>query len=93
MSNPLFRKFNNGGMHGTNPALNAIQIANAFKKIQSDPSKIGDLLLEKNRITKQQYEEIQKFEGNPELITKYLLQNGTMTQQDLNSIQNVIPKG
>lgn len=92
MGNPLFGKFNNGGVQSSNPALNALQIANAFKQMQSDPSKITDLLLEKNRITKEQYNELQKFGGDPESIAKYLIQNGTMTQQDLNNMQNIIPK-
>lgn len=89
MSNPLFNKF---GPSQNYSRMNPLQMANLFRQVQSNPSKITDLLLQNGRINKQQYDDMQKFGGNPEAIAKYLLENGTMTQQDISNIQSVIPK-
>lgn len=88
MSNPLFNRFVGQG----NPMSNAMQVANLFRQIQNDPSKITDLLLQKGRISEEQYKEMQKFGGNPRMMVQYLLGQGVMTQQDISTIQSSIPK-
>ena len=88
MANPLFNRFVGNG----NPMSNAMQIANTFRQIQNDPSKMPDLLLKKGRITQQQYADMQKLGGNPELMVRYLLNQGTMTQEDISNAQSLIPK-
>lgn len=88
MPNPLFNRFVGQG----NPMSNAMQVANLFRQIQNDPSKITDLLLQKGRISEEQYQEMQKFGGNPRMMVQYLLGQGVMTQQDISTIQSSIPK-
>lgn len=93
MSNKFFDQFGRFGPTGrqnANPMLNAINMAQMFRKIQNDPSQIADLLLNNGKITNEQYKDIQKFNGNPQLIVQYLLKDGTITAQDINNIKSSI---
>lgn len=88
MANPFFNRF---GGRAQNPMVNVFQMAAKFKQIQNDPSQIPKMLLDSNKISQQQYEEMKKFGGNPKMMGEYLLQSGTMTQQNLSEIQKMVP--
>lgn len=91
MGNPLFNRFGGGiPQQNANPMVGALSAIKAYREIQNDPSKICDLLLQRGKITQNQYNEMKKLNGNPELMARYLMQSGTLTQQDINNIKSTL---
>lgn len=71
--NPLFR-----GISAMQQGNNMMQIVNMARKVQKDPSQLPKILLDNNRISKEQYEQLLNYNGNPQAIGEYLVQNGLM---------------
>ena len=69
--NPLFNK----------SFGNALNMVNQFKRLQKDPSQIGNLLLQNGRITNEQYNAISGM--SPSQIGNYLMNNGVLNQGDV----------
>lgn len=67
--NPLFR-----GVQGNN----LMEIVSMARKVQQDPTQLPKILLDKNKISKEQYEQLLNYNGNTQAIGEYLLQNGIM---------------
>ena len=89
--NPLFRGMM-GGVNG-NPMQNMMSAIQQIRQMQQNPNGLCDLLLQKNRISQAQYEEMKKFNGNPQMIGQYLMQNGNMNMQDANkAVNEIVPE-
>ena len=73
MSIPLYNKYGN---NNSRPANIYMQLA----KVQKDPGYILDILLQNNKITQQQYDELQPVKNNPQQIFNYLHQHGNANQ-------------
>lgn len=88
--NPLFMSMMNG-VNG-NPMFNMMNALQQIKQMQQNPNGLCDLLLQKGKITEQQYNEMKQFNGNPQMIGEYLMQNGSINRQDAtNMVSNVVP--
>ncbi len=69
---PLFNKFGNRNYNqprGNNILAQLIQAKN-------NPGYILDILLQNNKINQQQYNELQPYKNNPEMIGRYLINHG-----------------
>lgn len=66
------------------PLMQAIQM---IQSIRQNPNQVSNLLLQQGRISKEQYDEIQKLGigGNPEAIGQYLMNRGVMNR---NAVQD-----
>ena len=64
-----------------NPMMNMV---NQVRQMQSDPSQISKMLLDRGKIDQKTYEAIQGM--NPSQIGNYLMQNGILGQNQINSM-------
>ena len=64
------------------PVMQMMQYINTFRR---NPNQISQFLLNQGRITRQQYDEIQRLGigNNPEAIGQYLMNCGTMNQSQV----------
>lgn len=64
------------------PVMQMMQYINTFRR---NPNQISQFLLNQGRITKQQYDEIQRLGigNNPPAIGQYLMNCGTMNQSQV----------
>ncbi len=85
MSSSLFQRFGNARPQNINNNL-ASQIA----MLKNDPGSILDILIQKEKITQQQYNELQQYRNNPEAIARYLLNSsrGNEIQQAIQTANN-----
>lgn len=83
MANPLFNRF--GGGNNVQPQNNIIS---QFLRLQKNPGEILDVLLQSGKINQQQYNELQPYKNNPEMIGKYLMDNGN--SNSINQIQQML---
>lgn len=69
---PLFNKYGNSNQnqHSNNNIL--VQLI----KAKNNPGYVLDVLLKNNKINQQQYNELQPYKNNPEIIIKYLINHG-----------------
>lgn len=74
MPNFLFNRFGNNNLQQSNNNNN--NLINQFMSLRNNPSGILDILIQKGKITQQQYNDLQSYKNNPEAIVKYLINNG-----------------
>jgi len=63
--------------------LPMMQILSAIQQVRQNPAMLNDLLLQKGRITPQQYQQMQQqgISGNPEAIGNYMMGQGMFSPQ------------
>lgn len=101
MANSLFRRFgnsimatnqnvnvNNVGNNVNNNQNNKSNILSQLVKLKNNPGEILDILLENGKINQQQYNDLQPYKNNPELIGRYLINNGHANE--INSVKQSI---
>ena len=77
MSNPLFNRFGNTPQYNHRPANSpSNNIISQFLRLKNNPGEILDILLNNGKISQQQYNELQPYKNNPEMIGKYLISHG-----------------
>ncbi len=79
--NPLF-----GGLG------NIMQTVNAIQQVRQNPSQLGQILYDHNKINQTQLEEINRLGGNPQQIGNYLINNNIMTQQQAQQMYQSTPQ-
>ena len=72
MPTSLFNRFGNKGVQ-SRPQNNIIS---QLMSLRNNPGGILDILLQNNKITQQQYNELQPYKNNPEAIGRYLINSG-----------------
>lgn len=55
---------------------NGINFMSQLKQCQQNPGTIIDILAQANKITPDQYQELQQYKNNPQQIAQYLINNG-----------------
>lgn len=69
MPNNLFQRFGNPKPQN----INNNNIISQMMMLRNDPGSILDILFRNNKISQQQYNELQQYRNNPEAIVRYLL--------------------
>ena len=85
--NPIFGRMM-GGMN--QPFSNVMNMIQQIKQMQQNPNQLASLLLNNNKITKEQYEEIKDL--NPQQIGEYLMNAGSLPQQQLQQAYGMVPQ-
>lgn len=82
--NPFF------GRGSISPFQNMQTMMQQINMIRQNPNQLAQFLLNQNKITKQQFDEIQQMGigGNPQAIGNYLMQNGVLNQQQVQDAYN-----
>lgn len=82
--NPFF------GRGGVSPFQNMQAVMQQINAIRQNPNQLGQFLLNQNKITKQQFDEIQQMGigGNPQAIGEYLMNHGVINQQQAQDVYN-----
>ena len=88
--NALFRRYGNPGPSSTPKAPNKNNILSQLAMLRNNQGAILDILLQSGKITQQQYNELQPYRNNPEMIGRYLINNGrsaeiNQAQQEANN--------
>ena len=67
------------------PFQNMQNMLNQIQSLRQNPNQISKFLLNQGKITKQQFDEMERLgiSGNPQAIGNYLMQNGTLNQQQV----------
>lgn len=77
MANPLFNRFgnqNNQQYYGQRNQGN--NIISQLAMLKKNPGAILDILIQNGKINQQQYNDLQQYKNNPEMIGKYLINSG-----------------
>lgn len=86
--NPIFGRMM-GGMN--QPVSNVMNMIQQIRQMQQNPNQLASLLLNNNKITREQYEEIKNY--NPQQIGEYLMKTGSIPQQQVQqAYQNIVPQ-
>ena len=85
--NPIFGRMM-GGMN--QPVSNVMNMIQQIRQMQQNPNQLASLLLNNNKITQDQYEQIKDY--NPQQIGEYLMNAGTMPKQQVQQAYNMIPQ-
>lgn len=90
MPNFLFNRFGNVNNQQNNYSND---LRTQLIQTMKNPGTILDILLQRNKIDWQQYNELQQYKNNPEMIAKYLINKGqgnaiNQAQQDANRMVN-----
>lgn len=88
MPNPLFNRFGNMISNSNNQVKPSGDIISQIVKVKKDPGFILDIMLQNEKINQQQYNELQPYRNNPEMIVKYLMNNGKANE--INQAENTI---
>ncbi len=73
--NPLFNKY--GGINKPqNQNNHSNNILSQFLRLKNNPGAILDVLLQNGKINQQQYNDMQQFKNNPQMIVNYLINSG-----------------
>ena len=82
--NPFF------GRGGMSPFQNMQSMMQQINMIRQNPDQLTQLLFSKNKLTKQQLDEIQQMgiSGNPQAIGEYLMNHGVINQQQVQEAYN-----
>ena len=83
MPNNLFNRFGNMQRN-----TNGDNILAQLARIKQDPGSILDIMLQHGKINQQQYNELQQYRNNPEMIGRYLINNGRANE--INQAQQII---
>lgn len=75
MPNFLFNRFGAGNQSSRPPAAGN-NIISQLAQIKRNPSAILDILLQNGKITQSQYNDLQPYKNNPEMIGRYLMNSG-----------------
>ena len=70
----MFNNINN--MNNVPVQNNGINFMSQLKQCKQNPGAILDILAQANKITPDQYQELQQYKHNPEQIAQYLINNG-----------------
>ena len=89
MPNFLFNRYGNNNVNRPiyNNGNNG-NILNQFMQCKNNPGAILDILLQKGKITQQQYTDLQQYKNNPEAIGRYLI--NAVNGQAINGAQKVV---
>ncbi len=89
MPNPLFNRFGNiMNNKPNNYSKGSGNILSQIAQLKKDPGCILDIMLQNGKINQQQYNELQLYRNNPEMIVKYLMNNGKANE--INQAENAI---
>ena len=87
MANPLFNRF--GNVNNTSQTNNSNKnILFQLAQLKRDPGSILDIMLSNGKINQQQYNDLQRYRGNPEMICKYLINNGKANE--INNAEHIV---
>lgn len=89
MATPLFQRYGNYQQQNQLRGNLAYQMA----MLKNNPGYILDILLQSNKITQAQYNELQPYKNNPEAIGRYLINSGkqgeiNQAEQTANNMMN-----
>lgn len=88
MPNPLFNRFGNMMSNSNNQVKPSGNIISQIAKVKKDPGFVLDIMLQNGKINYQQYNELQPYRNNLEMIVKYLINNGKANE--INQAENAI---
>ena len=84
MGNPL--------MNMSNSMTQMFQTINTIQRLRQNPSGIGQLLYEHNKINQDQLNVINQMGGSPEQIGMYLVNQNIMPQQEVSQLYQAVPQ-
>ena len=94
MANSIYNKYRNINQGFSRPPQNnggLLNILSQLRQVQQNPGAILDIMLQNGRITQQQYQEMQQYKDNPQMLVQYLMQHGhaseiNQAQQQANNL-------
>ena len=76
MGNSLYNELNGVSHSYQQPQNNVMNIMAQLRQVQQNPGAILDIMLQKGRITQQQYQDMQSIRNNPQAVAQYLMNHG-----------------
>ena len=76
MPNNLYNRYGNGNTYKNSGE----DIKTQLMRLKNNPGWILDILLQRDKITQQQYNDLQKYRNDPQSIVQYLINNGKASQ-------------
>lgn len=91
MPGSLFNRFGNANQNYQRN--NSGNIISQLAQVKKDPGAILDILLRNGKINQQQYNDLQQYRNNPEMIGQYLINHGKaneigQAEQQVNQMNN-----
>lgn len=91
MPGSLFNRFGNANQNYQRN--NSGNIISQLAQVKKDPGAILDILLRNGKINQQQYNDLQQYRNNPEMIGQYLINHGRaneigQAEQQANQMNN-----
>ena len=79
MGTPLFNKY--GNINNQQPQnFGGNNILAQFAMVKKNPGIVLDILLRNQKINQQQYNDLQQYKNDPEMIARYLMNNGKASE-------------